>query len=85
MGRTRQKLPMCRNVGDGETRTRTEDTTIFSEPSPGGYGCRTPANRRLNRRYRGVAPLVSVGFSYVWDSVEGLKSRTPAGDLLGAM
>jgi len=25
-----------------------------------------------------------VGFSYVW-SVEGLKSRTPAGDLLGAM
>jgi hypothetical protein len=30
-GRTSQKLPMCRNVGDGETRTRTGDTTIFRE------------------------------------------------------
>jgi hypothetical protein len=29
--------------------------------------------------------LGSVGFPCVWDSMEGLKSQTPADDLLGAI
>ena len=55
---------------DGETRTRTGDTTIFSEPSPGVYGCRTPANRRFERD--GIAALrrwfrsVSPAFGTPW-------------------
>jgi hypothetical protein len=61
---------VCRASRDGETRTRTGDTTIFSEPSPGGYGCRTPANRRFERD--GIAALrrwfrsVSPAFGTPW-------------------
>jgi hypothetical protein len=71
MGRTSQKLPMCRNVGDGETRTRTGDTTIFRDPVIAQTRSKRPANRRI-----GVGRLVPDAFALGWVSAcLGLRGR----------
>jgi len=63
--------PICRYSRDGETRTRTGDTTIFRDPRHRRDALERPANRRI-----GVGRLVPDAFALGWVSAcLGLRGR----------
>jgi hypothetical protein len=58
----------------------------FQGVAAGGLSRRNPCKSGIPKWWhRGVMLLASAGFPYVWDSMEGVKSQTPADDLLGAI
>jgi hypothetical protein len=61
----------------GETRTRTgghhDFQGVVAERFSPQNACKSVVSRR---RHRDAMPLVSVGFPWVWDSMESLKSQT---------